>query len=250
MYGNGHGMLGDESMEKMVPIRFLSTHPVIKESFVVEAGILMQNTPDPPFDSDFTPRSDFPLLGFDWSEILNLRNRMPRYPFFVSLFFFLACSNTPVKEISQPNLTSDTTILSRYRSYVDQNLMETKARLSLKDGDIQNGFSYGNLQDLSTIVLSDNLPSTLYFKDGEFVLLYVSGGQTTYTVASLHKQYPKTEVITPSRAGKRFSHYVVPDKGIAWSDDGEELAFIEIFPSTTIQGWKEKLYKHPGDFYK
>ena len=173
---------------------------------------------------------------------------MPRYPFLISLF--LACSNTPMKEQSQPDISSETTDLSRYRAYVEQNLMQTKARLSLKDEAIQIGRSYGSLQDLSVVVHTAELPCTMYFKNGEFVLLYVSGDQSTYTAKSLHKQFPNTDAVSPSRAGKRFSHYVAPDKGIAWSDDGEELAFIEIFPATTLHGWKETLYTNPGSFHK
>ena len=241
-------MRGNENMEKRVPIQILSTQLPTNESFVEEAGISMQSMPEPLFDFDFTRPSVSTLLDFDWPKTRSLRNRMPSHPFFMSLF--LACSNTPMEEQSQPNISSEATALHRYRAYVNQSLIQTKASLSIKDEAIQSGRSYGSLQDLSVVVHTEELPCTLYFKDGDFVLLYVSGEQATYTVKSLHKQFPNADAVTPSRAGKRFSHYVVPDKGIAWSDDGEELAFIEVFPATTLNGWKDTLYTNPGDFYK
>ena len=169
----------------------------------------------------------------------------------LSLVFISACTNPPKQESSQVNVgVEKSSLLSSYRSLIHQDLSKTKSFFSVKDEEIKEGLSYGRLRGLSLIEVHGNLPSTLYCKGEKVILVYISGSRTNISVSQLQGAYPQADVINPSRAGKRFSHYVVAKEGVSWSDNGEEVAFIEIFPPTTVSNWKKTFYQDPGLFHK
>lgn len=51
-----------------------------------------------------------------------------------------------------------------------------------------------------------------------------------------------------SRQGKSALMHVVADKGLAWSEDGGEVGFVELFPPTTIDGYRKTIYREPPKF--
>lgn len=53
-----------------------------------------------------------------------------------------------------------------------------------------------------------------------------------------------------SRQGKSALMHVVPDKGVAWSEDGGQVGFLEIFPPMTLHEYKRTIYRKPPKFIR
>lgn len=51
-----------------------------------------------------------------------------------------------------------------------------------------------------------------------------------------------------SRQGKSAVMHVVPDQGVAWSEDGGAVGFVEVFPPTTIDRYRKTIYREPPKF--
>lgn len=51
-----------------------------------------------------------------------------------------------------------------------------------------------------------------------------------------------------SRQGKTAVLHVVAEKGIAWSQDGRETGFVEIFPPCTDKAYRKDIYRKPPKF--
>lgn len=51
-----------------------------------------------------------------------------------------------------------------------------------------------------------------------------------------------------SRQGKRAELHVVADAGLAWSEVGGEVGFLELFPPTTFEHYRATIYQEPPPF--
>lgn len=123
------------------------------------------------------------------------------------------------------------------------------ARLGATAADAQPA-SYGPAEGLERVYVPTASPARLYLSGGKVVLAYFSGaplaGVDPATLAAAHP----AAVMLPSRAGKLHAHHVDAPGGFAWSDDGEEIAFIEVFAPTNLPTWTETFYQAPGPFIK
>jgi mannose-6-phosphate isomerase-like protein (cupin superfamily) len=48
-----------------------------------------------------------------------------------------------------------------------------------------------------------------------------------------------------SRAGRRFTDHVWADRGVAVSTDGNEIAFLEVFPPRSLERYEREIYEDP-----
>lgn len=51
-----------------------------------------------------------------------------------------------------------------------------------------------------------------------------------------------------SRQGKTASMHVVAERGVAWSERGGEVGFVELFPPTTLADYERDIYVDPPAF--
>lgn len=51
-----------------------------------------------------------------------------------------------------------------------------------------------------------------------------------------------------SRQAKSAVLHVVADRGVAWSEDGGEVGFVEVFPPMTMKKYRARVYHDPGPF--
>jgi hypothetical protein len=51
-----------------------------------------------------------------------------------------------------------------------------------------------------------------------------------------------------SRQGKAATLHVVADRGVAWSEEQDEIGFIELFPPTTLHDYRTRIYREPPAF--
>jgi hypothetical protein len=48
-----------------------------------------------------------------------------------------------------------------------------------------------------------------------------------------------------SRQGKTALLHVVAERGVAWSEDDDELGFVELFPATDLDDYRSRIYREP-----
>jgi hypothetical protein len=53
-----------------------------------------------------------------------------------------------------------------------------------------------------------------------------------------------------SRQGKRAMIELDAQRGVAFSRDDDEVGFVEMFPPTTVEDYRERIWFDPGDFIK
>jgi hypothetical protein len=161
--------------------------------------------------------------------------------YYVVLSLLLSCASVgPVNVLPT---------ISDARSHIGTDRGRLLARLSLPDSALQSG-DYGPSVGLEVAYAPERSPARFYLQDGEVVLAYLStpavDGITPETLAAAHP----AALELPSRAGKAFAHHVDASAGLAWSEDGTEVAFIEVFPPMELSVWKARFYEAPGTFYK
>lgn len=127
---------------------------------------------------------------------------------------------------------------------------EVQDRLAISEEHIDQNANYEHLSGLTELRNPDVHPGFFYYREGEFVLLYVGEANELYQmdVNELESRLGHPEAMLRSRAGKLFSHHVYPDQGIAFSTDGEDIFILEIFLPASLVEYKTKFYIDPGPF--
>ena len=107
---------------------------------------------------------------------------------------------------------------------------------------------YQRLKDLDVIDTTGG--ARIFLRDDDVVLIYV--GEIALPSGTDHDALVKAagshgETLR-SRQGKSALMHVVADRGVAWSEDGGEVGFLELFPPTTIDRYRRTIYREPPKF--
>ncbi len=107
---------------------------------------------------------------------------------------------------------------------------------------------YQRLEDVDVI----DAPSgeRIFVRGQDVVLIYV--GEDSLPAGTDHLALVEAAgsdgVTLRSRQGKSALTHVVADRGLAWSEDGGEVGFVELFPPTTIDVYRKTIYREPPKF--
>jgi hypothetical protein len=127
-------------------------------------------------------------------------------------------------------------------------LDEAKGTLRLSDDELEHGLRYEGLADVTMAHNAAEHPGRFYFQNGRLVMLYVS--EPGIDEATLRRELGEPDATLRSRAGKSFVHNVYPGRGVAFSSDGSDVAFVEVFPPTSLQRYEAEIYEDPGEFIR
>lgn len=106
---------------------------------------------------------------------------------------------------------------------------------------------YEGLKDLDVL---DGAGTRIFLRGDDVVLIYVGeaalpDGTTSDDLAALVDTDGQE---LPSRQGKNALIHVVAERGLAWSEEGGEIGFVELFPPTTFETYHDDIYVDPGTF--
>jgi hypothetical protein len=127
-------------------------------------------------------------------------------------------------------------------------LDDAKRRLELSDDELERDVPYEGLTGL-TLAHNPEHPGYFYFRDGELAMLHVEE-PTGLDLGSLLESLGEPDARLRSRAGKRFTDHVWADRGVAVSTDGNEIAFLEVFPPRSLERYEREIYEDPGEFIR
>lgn len=133
-----------------------------------------------------------------------------------------------------------------------QPLTTVQKMLGATQTNVRPNAVYEKLTGVSELTYPQVFPGRFYFRGDDFVLLYI--GDETYlsrlSPATIEGELGTEGIWHRSREGKTSGLYVFPAHGFAFSSDGETVGFVEIFPSMTIEEYRDSIYLDPGPFIK
>ena len=142
--------------------------------------------------------------------------------------------------------------LDTCRGLLDLPEADLLRRLGATEDDIQRNVRYEKLESVDAVFRPDAFPGRIYLQGGRPQLIYVSGdpGLEGWMEPDLERELGNPEAWLASRAGKAFSHKVYATKGVAYSTDGSELAFLEVFHPRSLEQYERDIYRDPGPFVR
>lgn len=157
----------------------------------------------------------------------------------------------PPPENTEPTSMAKKSSLDSYVSLASLDKDQLIGRLDAGPQHLREGAAYEKATGLTELYKPDASPARFYFRDEKLVVIYLSdrGVLDQLDEATLESELGAPAGSLRSRAGKHSELRVYPEKGIAFSS-GDELDFIEIFPPTTLDGYKSAIYSEPGPFIK
>ena len=123
---------------------------------------------------------------------------------------------------------------------------ELMERLGASESDVHPGVAYQGLQPVDRLDAPGH-PGHFYFQGDRLRMIYLPRAATAgLSVDDLRAGEPAARL--RSRAGKRSSIEVYPERGVAFSRQGDKLEFAEVFPPTTLERYRDEIYREPPAF--
>ena len=133
--------------------------------------------------------------------------------------------------------------LADARALLDLDEGQLVARLG---GEVERELRYEGLGEVDAVV---GTGARVFLRDGRPVLVYLSEPEDV-TEASLAAELGGPGELLSSRTGKTFNLHVHADQGVAYSADGDDVAFVEIFRPRSLAEYERDVYVDPGPFIR
>jgi hypothetical protein len=143
--------------------------------------------------------------------------------------------------------------LGEWLALRDRPAAELQAELGLEEADLPSGANFGHMTGLAMLHSPAAHPGVFFFQDGRLAVLYVedpSAHAPDLTREALEAAVGDDAPALPSRAGKRSEVRVAADRGLAVSTSGEGADFVEIFPPTSFEDYRDRIYRKPPKFVR
>jgi hypothetical protein len=143
--------------------------------------------------------------------------------------------------------------LQKWQSYLGSNLEDMLKELSANENHVANGRAYEKLKDLTWLHQPDRDKAHFYFQNDKLILIYLNEAVPEVNTLSPYDLFntlgnPTEKDYLRSRAGKLARHLAYPEQGIAFSFEGDEILFIELFAPMARAEYINDIYQDPGDF--
>lgn len=129
---------------------------------------------------------------------------------------------------------------------------ELVRRLRIKPVHIDEDRAYERLTGVAHLHNPEVSPAHFYADDTRIVMIYVSDQSilSETTSRTLTDALGDSDAVLRSRQCKRCNLHVYPNRGIAFSSDGDDIGFLEIFQPMTLEEYKQTIYREPPNFTK
>ncbi|HYF69627.1 MAG TPA: hypothetical protein VD884_15885 [Ohtaekwangia sp.] len=122
---------------------------------------------------------------------------------------------------------------------------------NIHGSQIQENRRYEKMTNLILVEMSDD--QFFFFKDSKLKMIYISNDVVAKQLWAEFKN--TTEANTPgkivrSRAGKTANQIIFAGSGITASIAGNDVAFIELYPTCSLQDYLENIYSEVQPFIR
>ena len=114
---------------------------------------------------------------------------------------------------------------------------------------VEEDVRYERLRPVARVRATELWPGYFYFDGDRQVMLYAGepeGADPDALAARLGSGGHELR----SRAGKRAVLHVWPERGVAFSEEGGGVDFLEVFEPTTLEDYEARIYADPGPFIR
>jgi hypothetical protein len=126
---------------------------------------------------------------------------------------------------------------------------EVRQRFAGAGGEVDPDRRYEGLEHVTHYYNPAVLPAHIYVRDGRVQMVYVpSAGLAETTPSEIDAQVGGRGHRVRSRTGKTANQYVQAERGLAYSEDGGTVQFVEIFPPRSREAYLTDIYQDPGPF--
>jgi hypothetical protein len=163
----------------------------------------------------------------------------------------LACSNPTITATARGgDVSALSPEIEAWLPWAALDMDAVLTRLGGSPSDVAEGRAYGPTSGLSVVHVPAKSPAHFYFQGSELALIYFGSDAVEGLVpGALAAEYSPTLALR-SRVGKKHSHHVAAQAGLAWSADKGEVALIELFAPQPAESWQALWYEEPPPFRK
>lgn len=118
--------------------------------------------------------------------------------------------------------------------------------------EVDDRTSYGAMR-LTEVHDPARHPARIFFQDRSRPVLFYVGGDERFEgmgQETVQAELGEPEAKLACRAGKEYAQWVYPATGVAVAVSRDRLAFLEVFPPTTLEEYRRTLYQEPGPFVR
>ena len=129
---------------------------------------------------------------------------------------------------------------------------QIEMQLETDGGETHRGVRYEGLEGLSQYYNPAVFPGRVYVGSDGVEMVYVPSGPALagVTRGDIEKGAGTQPTLLRSRAGKEYVHYAHPEQGIAYSSEGDQVRFDEIFRPRSLDAYEAEIYRDPGPFIR
>lgn len=199
---------------------------------------------------------------------MRLNSRILKYSYFLIFPIFLGCTpkaesrqdsssfkntQTGSKDMSNPSLTSSLQPLQHWIDLIGSDLEHVSSSMPDASVETDEGRSYEGLKDCLWMHAEGGDKAHYYFQDDALAMVYFNPATKVVTGISpddFFTSFGEQEAgdVLRSRAGKLANHYVFPEHGLAFSEEDEEVIFIEVFAPCSRASYLKEIYLEPAPF--
>jgi hypothetical protein len=117
------------------------------------------------------------------------------------------------------------------------------------DASVDEDVRYEKLRPVARVRAPSVWPGYFYFDGDRQVMLY-AGDPSEADPGELAGRLGPGGHELRSRAGKRAVLHVWPEQGVAFSEEGGGVDFLEVFEPTTLEDYEARIYEDPGEFIR
>jgi hypothetical protein len=138
--------------------------------------------------------------------------------------------------------------LDELRALLDLSRDEVRARFGIDDSGVDPDVAYESLRGVDCLYEPSSFPGHFFFRGDKLELIYVPRAALADTdLDALRAALGEPASTLSSRTGEDSSLLVYPEQGVAFATDGERVEIVEIFPPTTPDEYRSKIYKEPPE---
>jgi hypothetical protein len=119
-------------------------------------------------------------------------------------------------------------------------------------GPPEHAVAYQKLRPVDCYGRAGAARASFFYQNATLVMVYTSSAEylARLSRAAIENELGSPEATLRSRQGKTANQYVYPQRGFAYSEDGGEIGFVEVFPPMTLDAYRAKIYAEPGAFIR
>jgi hypothetical protein len=156
-------------------------------------------------------------------------------------------------QMNHTGMTTPIPTLEKWSALIGDSFENIRKKLSASENEFADGRAYQKLKNLTWMHSPNADMAHYYFREGKLLLVYlneavpeVKGLRPDELIQSLGT--PSDQDYLRSRAGKTATQLAYPEQGIAFSYEGDEVVFVELFAPMPRKEYLETIYEDPGNF--